>query len=194
MTLYGGTRVSLPVLTTCQLLRYSAVTAHMTVQQDGLPMALQSFKNRRNRNGLERPFQGRCAFSKYEAARGRLANGSGASFYDKAANLVRLKDNQDSVEYCQTFHYVLLPFVADMLGETCTFQHVNASIHRSKYTKKWFEEKYIDVKGWPSRSPDLNTIENIWGLPARKVYANGRQFKDLEGLTDASGKRWEEID
>ena len=152
-------------------------------------MALIIFKNRSNRNGLERPFQDRCAFSKYEAARGRFANVDGAIFYYGAANLVRLKDNQDSVEYCQTFQYVLLPFVADMLGETCTFQQVNASIHRSKYTKKWFGEKNIDVIEWPSRSPDLNIIKNNWGLLARKFYANGRHFKDLESLTDVVGKR-----
>ena len=47
---------------------------------------------------------------------------------------------------------------------------------------------------WPSRSPDLNIIENVWGLLARKVYANGRQFKDLNSLTEAVAKAWDAID
>ena len=34
----------------------------------------------------------------------------------------------------------------------------------------------------------------FWGLLARKVCANGRQFKDLKSLTDAVAKAWDEID
>ena len=30
--------------------------------------------------------------------------------------------------------------------------------------KRWFEEKNVDVLQWPSYSPDLNPIENIWAL------------------------------
>lgn len=38
---------------------------------------------------------------------------------------------------------------------------------------------------WPSRSPDLNPIENLWGLIARKVYEGGKQFDRICDLKTA---------
>jgi hypothetical protein len=46
---------------------------------------------------------------------------------------------------------------------------------------------------WPSLSPDLNPIENLWGLLARKVYANGRQFHTIAELKTAITQSWAEI-
>ena len=43
---------------------------------------------------------------------------------------------------------------------------------------------------WPSRSPDLNPIENLWGWLARRVYRNGRQFNDADQLFAAIQQEW----
>lgn len=42
----------------------------------------------------------------------------------------------------------------------------------------------IDCIYWPDKSSDLNITENVWGRLARKVYENGRQFKNLVDLQD----------
>jgi len=46
---------------------------------------------------------------------------------------------------------------------------------------------------WPSYSPDLNVIENVWGWLTRKVYEGGKQYEDKETLTAAIKRAWSEI-
>jgi len=58
-------------------------------------------------------------------------------------------------------------------------QHDGTSVHGSNYTKDFLDEKGIDVLPWPTKSPDLNIIENVWGMLKRAVYKEGRQFKDV---------------
>ncbi|KAG3217115.1 hypothetical protein PC129_g12031 [Phytophthora cactorum] len=78
---------------------------------------------------------------------------------------------------------VLGAFCADGIhGRYCIFQQDNASIHSSRATKSFFEEENVTVMEWPAKSPDLNPIENMWGVLARAVYANGRQFETRGSL------------
>lgn len=70
---------------------------------------------------------------------------SGVVSYYGATDLIGVKGNHASVKYHKTQQYALLSFAADMLGETWTFQQDTDSIQRSKETKKWLEEKNIDV-------------------------------------------------
>ncbi|CAF4582155.1 unnamed protein product, partial [Rotaria socialis] len=80
-----------------------------------------------------------------------------------------------------------------MDGSDWIFQQDNAPIHRAKVNLAWFKSKKINVLLWPSSSPDLNPIENLWGILARKVYARGKQFRTKEQLKTTITKSWEEI-
>jgi hypothetical protein len=46
----------------------------------------------------------------------------------------------------------------------------------------WLASKNVSLLGWPACSPDLNPIENLWGIIVRHVYANNRQFQSIEEL------------
>lgn len=46
---------------------------------------------------------------------------------------------------------------------------------------------------WPAKSPDLNIIENVWGILARDVYANARQFANVQELKNAIEAAWERL-
>ena len=61
----------------------------------------------------------------------------------------------------------------------------------AKSTQKWFTGHRIKLLPWPSQSPDLNPIENLWGELKRRVQKRGpRSLDDLERLCN---EEWSKI-
>ena len=38
---------------------------------------------------------------------------------------------------------------------------------------------------WPACSPDLNPIENLWGIMKEEIYHDGRQYSSKDDLWNA---------
>ncbi|KAF4718522.1 hypothetical protein FOZ63_011875, partial [Perkinsus olseni] len=76
------------------------------------------------------------------------------------------------------------------------FMHDNAPAHSSKFTTSFLERhgfKNKKIMAWPSFSPDLNPIENYWGLLKRAIYRQGAQFDTTDQLWSAIQKAAAEV-
>ncbi len=64
----------------------------------------------------------------------------------------------------------MLPSADKLYGDAdFIFQQDLAPAHTAKGTKSWFNDHGITVLDWPANSPDLNPIENLWGIVKRKM-------------------------
>lgn len=70
-------------------------------------------------------------------------------------------------------------------------QDDNDSKHRSQIVKKWKDDNKINSLDWPSNSPDLNPIENIWALLKHKL--NKKISKNIAELEKNIILCWNEI-
>lgn len=114
--------------------------------------------------------------------------------YNGKTNIAFTSSRMKSQDYIQVLSAHLLPFVPNIAGTNWIFQADNAKIHTSNDTKTWLECNNVRYMQWPSVSPDMNPIENLWGELVRRVYANGKQYDTVEDLKTAIIENWEDID
>jgi len=95
----------------------------------------------------------------------------------------------DGPFYVDILRHQLLPAAQNLYDKNWRLQQDNDPKHTSRVAKDFIKEKRIKVIDWPSNSPDLNPIENLWQIIKDKVER--RMPKNIEELKEFLMEEWE---
>ena len=87
----------------------------------------------------------------------------------------------DTKGFCSILKEKVVPRINEVFGEEkWVLQQDNASIHCAVSSKKFYEKHKIGTMVWPARSPDLNIVENIFGLMSHEIYKKGKVYSNKD--------------
>ncbi len=92
-----------------------------------------------------------------------------------------LKTNVTAPVYQDILEHFMLPS-ADQLVKDADFisSRILAPAHTAKSTKSWLNDHDVCVLDWPANSPDLNPIQNLWGIDKRKMKQETKKSDELK--------------
>lgn len=81
-----------------------------------------------------------------------------------------VEGNMEQHQYQRVLENRMMPQMRDWFpNEDGIFMHDLAPCHTAKRIKEFVRQNNIQVLAWPGNSPDINPIENLWGIMKTKL-------------------------
>lgn len=88
--------------------------------------------------------------------------------------LEKIIGKQNSAKYVAMLKSTVVPLMNLNMFPNYNFVQDNCPIHVSQMAKEYFSKQSFNVIDWPSKSPDINIMENIWKMISNIVYENNQ--------------------
>ena len=105
-----------------------------------------------------------------------------------------IEERFTALSYRNILENVMLPCVLEHFPtHNFILQQDNCPVHNAGMVKEWFQQNNIETLLWPSKSPDINIMENVWGILTKKMYEVNFRPANRNELISFLQETWDEL-
>ena len=118
----------------------------------------------------------------------------GCLCFDGIGTFTPVEGSIDSLKYIDILDNNLWPVIARQFGNNpYVFMDDNAPVHTAHIVKSFKQNNNIIGTKWPTQSPDLNIIENVWLRLKRDTQPHSIPIHTQDELIAAIRHAWNNI-